>query len=232
MGPHRRLTIINTRPSMQKEESAMTAPTIKMDPLITGSDVIEDIARTLRQGGVIVYPTDTFYGLGADCFSRPALSRIYEIKGRSLTKGLLVLVSSVDMAGQLAVEIPPAFARLSAAFWPGPLTMVLKAAPHLPDELVSPARTIGIRLPALAWLRELVRSAGFPVVATSANISGEREIDSGEAAVRQFADKVDLIVDGGKTAGGRPSTVVDLTAGKPVVRRDGAIPRESIAALA
>ncbi len=80
----------------------------------------------------------------------------------------------------------------------------------------------------LAWLRELVRIAGFPVVATSANISGEKEIDSGEAAVRQFADKVDLIVDGGKTAGGRPSTVVDLTSGKPVVRRDGAIPRAMI----
>jgi L-threonylcarbamoyladenylate synthase len=216
---------------MQKKETAMTALTIKIDAAITGSDVVADIARTLRQGGVIVYPTDTFYGLGADCFSPPALSRIYDIKGRSLTKGLLVLVSSTDMAGQLAAEIPPAFAALSAAFWPGPLTMVLKAAPNLPDELVGPARTIGVRLPALAWLRELVRTAGFPVVATSANISGEREIDSGEAAVRQFADKVDLIVDGGRTAGGRPSTVVDLTSGKPVVRRDGAIPRESIAAL-
>ena len=225
------MTIVTTRPSMQKKETAMTALTIKIDAAITGSDVVADIARTLRQGGVIVYPTDTFYGLGADCFSPPALSRIYEIKGRPLTKGLLVLVSSTDMARQLAAEIPPAFAALSAAFWPGPLTMVLKAAPNLPDELVGPARTIGIRLPALAWLRELVRTAGFPVVATSANISGEREIDSGEAAVRQFADKVDLIVDGGRTAGGRPSTVVDLTSGKPVVRRDGAIPKESIAAL-
>jgi L-threonylcarbamoyladenylate synthase len=216
---------------MQKKVMAMKARIIKVDTEIIGSGVNEDIARTLRRGRVIVYPTDTFYGLGADGLSPPALSRIYEIKGRSLTKGLLVLVSSLDMAGSLAAEIPPAFARLTAAFWPGPLTLILKAAPHLPDELVGPARTIGIRLPALAWLRELVRIAGFPVVATSANLSGEREIDSGSAAVRQFADTVDLIIDGGQTAGGRPSTVVDLTPDKPVVRRDGAIPGKSIAAL-
>jgi L-threonylcarbamoyladenylate synthase len=106
--------------------------------------------------------------------------------------------------------------------------LILKAAPRLPDELVGPERTIGVRLPALAWLRDLVRAAGFSVVATSANISGEREIDSGAEAVRQFADKVDLIVDGGQTAGGRPSTVIDLTSGAPVLRREGAIPRAEL----
>ncbi|OGD20181.1 MAG: threonylcarbamoyl-AMP synthase [Candidatus Aminicenantes bacterium RBG_16_63_16] len=206
----------------------MRARIIRIDPQIVGTDVIEDMAGTLKRGGVIVYPTDTYYGLGADCSNRNALSRIFEIKGRPFSKALLVLVSDVDVACRLAAEIPPAFERLAAAFWPGPLTFVLKAAPGLPDELVGPDRTIGIRLPAPAWLRELVRTAGFPVVATSANISGEKEIDSGEAAVWQFEDKVDLIIDGGKTAGGRPSTVVDLTSGRPVLRREGAIPRAMI----
>jgi len=206
----------------------MSARILEIDTGKPGADVIQDIARTLQQGGVIVYPTDTFYGLGADCFSRGALSRVYEIKGRPLSKALPVLVSDAEMARQMAAEIPPAFDSLTAAFWPGPLTLILKAAPRLPAELVGPERTIGIRLPALAWLGELVRAAGFPVVATSANISGENEIDSGEAAVRQFAEKVDLVVDGGKTPGGRPSTVVDLTSGRPVLRREGAIPRAKL----
>ncbi len=206
----------------------MKARIVKIDMAIVGADIIQDIALTFQQGGVAVYPTDTFYGLGADCFSREALSRIYEIKGRPHAKALLVLVSDAAMVRQLAGEIPPALDRLSEGFWPGPMTVILKAAPSLPAELIGPGRTIGIRLPALGWLRELVRVAGFPVVATSANISGAREIDSGEAAVREFSEKVDLIVDGGKTAGGRPSTVVDLTSGHPVLRREGAIPKEKI----
>lgn len=201
---------------------------IKIDLNLVSAFVIRDVVRILRRGGVIVYPTDTFYGLGADSLNRDALSRIYEIKGRPLSKALLVLVSDAAMARPLAGEIPRAFDRLTAAFWPGPLTLILKAAPHLPVELVGPQRTIGVRLPAPAWLRELVRMAGFPVVATSANISGERDIDTGEAAVRQFADKVDLIIDGGRTAGGRPSTVVDLSSTEPVLRREGAIARSEI----
>lgn len=203
----------------------MTSRVLTINPAVADVDAIAEIAATFRQGGVVVYPTDTYYGLGSDAFARPALARIYRIKGRPPTKGLLVLVSDTGMARRLAAEVPAAFGQLTAAFWPGPLTLVLRAARHLPDELVGPARTIGVRLPNLAWLRELVRSAGFPVVATSANLSGEKEIDSGEAAVRQFKDKADLIVDGGKTTGGRPSTVVDLTSDRPVIRREGAIPR-------
>lgn len=206
----------------------MSARIIKIDPARVGTEINEEIVLTLRQGGLIVYPTDTFYGLGADCFSGRALFRIYEVKGRPLSKALPVLISDAEMVGRLAVEIPPGFDRLAAAFWPGPLTLILKAAASLPSGLVGPERTIGIRLPAVVWIRDLIRAAGFPVVATSANISGQGEIDSAEEAVRQFKDKVDLIVDGGKTAGGRPSTVVDLTSGKPVLRREGAIPRAKL----
>ena len=206
----------------------MNTRMIRINADSIGPDVIRGIAGTLRQGGVIVYPTDTFYGLGADCFSRAALLRITEIKGRPPTKGFLVLVSDAAMARGLAAEVPAAYERLAQAFWPGPLTMILKAAPHLPHELVGPERTIGVRLPALPWLREMVGTAGFPVVSTSANLSGGLEIDSGEEAARQFAAKVDLVVDGGRTAGGRPSTVVDLSSGKPLLRREGPIPRAAL----
>jgi L-threonylcarbamoyladenylate synthase len=206
----------------------MSARIIKIDPARVGTEINEEIVLTFRQGGLIVYPTDTFYGLGADCFSGRALSRIYEVKGRPPSKALPVLISDAEMVRRLAVEIPPVFDRLSTVFWPGPLTLILKAAANLPAELVGPERTIGIRLPAVTWIRDLIRAAGFPVVATSANISGEGEIDSAGEAVRQFKNKVDLIVDGGKTAGGRPSTVIDLTSGKPVLRREGAIPRAEL----
>jgi L-threonylcarbamoyladenylate synthase len=201
---------------------------IKVDPDRAHPGVIRTIVRTLRQGGLIVYPTDTFYGLGADCFSAVALSRIYEVKGRPLSKALPVLVADAETVRRLAAEIPPDFDRLAAAFWPGPLTLILKAAFDLPAELVGPDRTIGVRLPAVVWLRDLIRAAGFPVVATSANISGEGEIDTGEEAIREFGGKVDLIVDGGKTTGGRPSTVIDLSSGEPILRRAGAIPRAQI----
>jgi len=203
----------------------MSARIIGIDPSAVAAEAVHSIAEVLRSGGVIVYPTDTFYGLGGDCFSRPALSRIYEIKGRPLSKALPVLISEVNMVERFASEVPAVFESLAAAFWPGPLTLILRAAPNLPEELVGPKRTIGIRLPDLSWLREMVSAAGFPVVATSANLSGRREIDSGGEAIRHFKDKVDMIIDGGKTAGGRPSTVVDLTSSVPVLRREGAIPR-------
>jgi len=186
------------------------------------------IAKTLREGGVIAYPTDTFYGLGADCFSGEALQRIYRIKHRDPVKPSPVLVSDLSMVRDLAAEIPAAFRTLSAEFWPGPLTLIIKAAARLPAELSGPNQTIGIRLPNVTWLRELIRQLGFPILATSANISGAGEIDLAEEVIRQFQDKVDLIVDGGRTPGGRPSTVVDLTGKRPVILREGAIAKEKI----
>jgi L-threonylcarbamoyladenylate synthase len=207
---------------------AMAARIIEIDPSMIRSEEVQAIAEALRKEEVIIYPTDTFYGLGAECHSRRALSRIYEIKERSPSKALPVLISDAAMVGALAAKVPSSFELLAAAFWPGPLTLIFRAAAHLLPELVGPERTIGVRLPAPAWIRELVRVSGAPVVATSANISGEREIDTAAEVISQFHDRVDLIVDGGKTTGGRPSTVVDLTSGIPIIRREGAIPREKL----
>jgi len=189
---------------------------------------IRTIADVLSGGGVIVYPTDTFYGLGADCYSRPAVKRIFELKKRQAIKALPVLVADVAAVRKISAKIPPLFHSLAAEFWPGPLTMVLKAADVLPAELVGPGKTIGIRLPAVRWLRALIRQAGSPLVATSANISGEGEIASVEKVIDVFSHKVDLIIDGGRAAGLLPSTVVDLTSRKPVLVRDGAIPRSRL----
>lgn len=179
---------------------------------------------TLKEGGVVVYPTDTFYGLGADCFSAPAIRRIYALKKRNPAKPLPVVVSDRDMAERAAREIPPLFPELATRFWPGPLTLILKAGSSLPRELLGEGDSIAVRLPDVLWLRAFVRQAGFPLVATSANLSGEKEISSAEDALALFNGVADIILDGGSTAGGKPSTVVDLTGAKPRLVREGALP--------
>jgi L-threonylcarbamoyladenylate synthase len=206
----------------------MRTRVLEIDPKAVKPGMIREIARIVAAEGVIVYPTDTFYGLGTECFSRPALQRIFVIKQRPGSKGLPVLVSDLDMAQSLAADLPAAFRALASRFWPGPLTIVLKAASHLPLELAGRGRTIGIRLPAVEWLRELIRAIGLPLVTTSANISGQKEIDSAEEAKTAFMGKVDLIVAGGKTPGGKPSTVVDFTGEKPVLIREGVLPKSAL----
>jgi L-threonylcarbamoyladenylate synthase len=132
------------------------------------------------------------------------------------------------MAKEMAAEIPPVFFTLTARFWPGPLTLVLKAASHLPRELIGTKKMIGIRLPDVPWLQALIRETGTPLITTSANISGEGEIASPEEVILLFQEKVDLIVDGGPTPGGEPSTVVDLTGEKPVLVREGRIDNKEL----
>jgi L-threonylcarbamoyladenylate synthase len=201
---------------------------VKIKPCEVEAQKIQVIADALSRGGVIAYPTDTYYGLGAGCFLRKPIRRIYRIKQRQMSQALPVLIADTQTVRGIAAEIPPLFRSLTAEFWPGPLTLVLKAAALLPSELVGPEQTIGVRLPAVAWLRELVRRTGFPVIATSANISGEGEISSVEKVVEVFEHKVDLIVDGGQTPGTLPSTVIDLTSGAPSLVRKGAIPKSRL----
>ena len=197
---------------------------VKVDPGHIEPDRIEEISEVLKEGGLIVYPTDTFYGLGANCFLEKGVHKIYELKRREAAKPLLLVVSNLDMLKEVVADIPPIFSRLSAEFWPGPLTMIFPASPKLPKALLGETQTIGVRLPEFAWLTALVERAGFPITATSANPAGGSDIDLAEEAIRTFTGKVDLIVDAGKTAGGRPSTVLDLTRSKPEVIREGAVP--------
>jgi len=197
---------------------------IKINQHLVELDKIKAIAQVLKKPGVIAYPTDTFYGLGANCFSLPEVKRIYQIKGRKAKKPIPLIIADAEEIKRIAVEIPPLFWSISEELWPGPLTLVLKASAALPPELLGHSQTIGVRLPALSWLRELVREADFPLTATSANISGEKEISHPEKIIDVFWEKVDLIVDGGTTPGTQPSTVLDLASEKPEILRVGLIP--------
>ncbi|MBM3296116.1 MAG: threonylcarbamoyl-AMP synthase [Candidatus Aminicenantes bacterium] len=193
--------------------------------LASGVSLAADLAAgVMKRGGLVVFPTDTYYGLGGNGLSRRVIRKVYSLKRRDASKPLLVLVSGQEMAEDLAADIPGVFRRMARKFWPGPLTIVLRAAPRVPAELGAGTGTIAMRCPAVPWLRELVRAAGFPVIATSANISGEAEIAAGGAARKAFEGKVDLIVDGGETPGGPVSTVLDLAAPKPRIVREGAVP--------
>ena len=198
---------------------------IRIKPDWAGPDVVALITAVLGKGGVMAYPTDTYYGLGASCFSKKAVRRIYQLKKRETAKPLSILVSDLEMVRSLAVGIPRLFWQLAEEFWPGPLTLILKASSRLPEEILGAEGSVGIRLPALPWLRGLISKAAFPITGTSANISGGKEIDNPEEVIASFSGKIDLIVDGGKTEGGLPSTVVDLTSPDPVILREGAVPR-------
>ncbi len=201
----------------------MRTQIIKIDPDNEEPDKIAKIVSVLRGGGLIVYPTETFYGLGADIFLPEAIQKVYRLKRRNPSKPLPLVISDLDMLQVVAMGPSPRYRAVISAFWPGPLTLILSASSRVPQMLLGPSGSIGIRLTGSKWLRTLVRHASFPLTATSANISGEKEVADSRKAIRLFEGKVDLIVDGGKTEGFLPSTVLDLTGDKPRLIREGAI---------
>lgn len=203
---------------------------VKINPEMIEEEKIRTIIRVLRREGIIVFPTETFYGIGANCYSVDTIRKIFRLKGRDFSKPLPVVISDLDMLNTLVDEFPPFFHTLSSHFWPGPLTLILNLSSNFPHQHLG-SSTLGVRIPEPAWLRELIREASFPLTSTSANISGEREISSPEEAGRVFWGKVDLIVDGGETKGGYTSTVVDLTSKKPEILREGAIPASKVKAF-
>ncbi len=203
---------------------AIKTKVIKINLGLFEEEKLQEVVQVLKKGGVVVYPTDTFYGLGANAYLAEVVKKIYILKARDPAKPVSLVVSDLSMAREMAVAIPSIFEILAHQFWPGPLTIVLKAAPHIPVELQSPEGSVGIRWPDLPWLRALVERAGFPLTATSANLTGEKEISDPEEVLRTFSGKVDLIVDGGKCPGLLPSTVIDLTQPRPMILREGAVP--------
>jgi L-threonylcarbamoyladenylate synthase len=190
-------------------------------------------AEQIRRGYVLGMPTDTFYGLAADPYNVRAVDRVYEIKSRSYNKPLSLLIESVDQAEELASDLPAEFYLLAERFWPGPLTMIVRAAPRLPLKVTANSGNVAIRVPAAKIPIEVIRKAGVPVTATSANLSGESECTTAKGVHQQLGARVPIIVDGGTAPREVASTIVDLTQdgiGQPAwrIQREGAIPRQQI----
>ena len=186
-----------------------------------------EIVSLVQSGGVIAFPTDTAYGLGTDPFNDAAIDRIFRIKGRPDAKPILLVVSSIDMAESVA-EPDEVFYDLTKRFWPGPLTVILRAAETVPSKLTAGTETIGVRWPVADFATELVNRLGTPVTATSANRSGLPAAVTAEEVRAQLGDSVDALIDGGELPARGGSTVLDLTADAPVVLREGPISFESL----
>ena len=184
---------------------------------------LAQIAEVVFGGGVIAFRTDTFYGLGADPFNREAVKRIKKLKEREGTKPILVIISDQDQIERFIVERSESFESLAQRFWPGPLTLIGKAAAGLPGEITAGTGTVGLRLPDDQDVRALLRACGGALTATSANPSNENPAKTAQQVEYYFGSTIDLIVDGGDARVDRPSTVVDVTGVEPKLVREGVI---------
>ena len=195
------------------------------------ADAIAAGAEILRRGGLVAFPTETVYGLGANALDPAAIARIYEAKGRPAWNPLIIHVADVASARRLVLEWTTLADTLAHAFWPGPLTLVLKRAPAVPSAVSAGLDSIAIRFPDAQVARQLIEAAGVPLAAPSANRSTAVSPTRAEHVARSLGERVDLILDGGPTRVGIESTVVDVTGDRAVILRPGSIGRAEIEAL-
>jgi L-threonylcarbamoyladenylate synthase len=187
----------------------------------------------LSAGELVVYPTETFYAIGADPFSSAALERLFAVKGRDAARLVALIAADRDAAFALAAEVPPAARRLADLFWPGPLTLLLPARAGLPAAIAGADRRVGVRVSPHPIARALTHALGRPITATSANLSGQPPARTLGEARAALGDKVKVFLEGGRLAASAPSTIVSVTPGEWTVVREGAIKeRELAAALA
>lgn len=192
---------------------------------------LKTIQSVLNSGGVIAFPTDTYYGLGANPTNAEAVDRVFFIKRRPFHKPILVLAASRRQLNDLVEEIAPDAEKLIQTLWPGPITLLFKASPRLPGNLTAGTGKIGVRLPANGFASKLIARIGHPLTASSANISGSKNIQTARGARQALGASVDLIVDGGPAPGGKESSVLDATLSPPLLLREGAVAKEEIEAV-
>ena len=196
---------------------------LKADGGVSEETALSRAAEILAGGGVIAYPTETFYGLGADATNENAIRKIYDLKGRNFTNPISIIIACKENLTPLVDEVPDCALKLIKAFWPGPLTVVFKASAQISPLLTAQTGKIGIRVSSNACAMAIARKLGGPLTATSANLTGAPECSTASEVIRQIGDKIDAVVDGGKTAGGLGSTLIDVTAAPPQILREGVI---------
>jgi L-threonylcarbamoyladenylate synthase len=189
---------------------------------------VEQGINVLKQGGIVAFPTDTVYGLGAAINGDQAVARVYMVKGRPRNMALPLLLADKSQIAEVAEAVPPIAWLLADKFLPGALTMVLLKSESVPDIITGSGKTVAIRIPAHPIPISLVRGLGTPIVGTSANLSGSPSTLTAEEVYTQLDDQVDLIINGGRCPGGKESTVIDLTGEIPLILREGAISREEL----
>lgn len=201
-----------------------------MTARLTPAD-IPTAADALRAGQLVAFPTETVYGLGANALDPAAVARIFAAKGRPATNPLIVHVADAAELGSVAAEVPPLAAKLIAAFWPGPLTLVLPKIAGVPDAMTAGGPTVAVRCPNHPLARELLRAAEVPVAAPSANRSGELSPTTAEHVLASLGGRIEFVLDGGPCPGGLESTVLDVTGPVPRLLRPGLVSVEQLRAI-
>jgi len=199
-----------------------------IDPAQPDQSLLEKAAAVVKNGGIVIFPTRTLYGIGVDAFNREAVNRVFRIKQRDAQNPLSVLIRSRDAVAALAAKIPSAAEKFMAALWPGRLTIVFSARPNVLSSLTAGTGKIGIRMPEHPAASGLVESLNCPLTATSANLSGQPGADSVDQLPVELLRNVDLVIDAGKLKGGIGSTVVDVTVSPPVILREGEVSRKEL----
>lgn len=206
----------------------MKAELLKVTDAAPGSPAIAHAADIIRRGGLVAFPTETVYGLGAHALDADAVARIFDAKGRPSGDPVIVHVASADAVNGVAASVPASARRLMSAFWPGPLTIILERSPAVPLRVTAGGDTVGVRVPAHPIALALLRAAAVPIAAPSANRFSRPSPTTAADVAEDLGDVVDLILDGGPTTHGVESTVVDCTSADPVVLRPGAITLEAL----
>lgn len=210
----------------------MRTTIVAVDPASPEPAAIERAAEVIRAGGLVAFPTETVYGLGANALHAEAAARIYEAKGRPAANPIIVHVTDTDSARQIVAVWPEEAERLAERFWPGPLTLVLPRRDSVPDLVTAGGPTVGVRAPAHPVAQALIKAAGVPIAAPSANRSTGISPTRAEHVLKELHDRIELVLDGGPTPGGLESTVLDLSSKPPRILRPGPVsPAEIEAAI-
>ncbi len=184
---------------------------------------LKRLSSALRGGKIVAFPTETFYALGVKYDQPAAVKRLFALKDRPSDKALPLIIGNTRLLSLIAAEVPPMAKRLMDQFWPGPLTLVLRAKETLSPLITAGSGTVAVRIPGSSFALTLAMTLGFPITATSANISSLPPADSAKAVSAYFGDTIDFLIDGGTSPGMRPSTIVDATKNRPVILRQGPI---------
>lgn len=201
---------------------------LKIDPKNIDLKLISDAANVIKAGGLVAFPTETVYGLGADAFNAKAVSKIFAAKERPLDDPLIVHIAEKESLKGIARTVPREAEKLMERFWPGPLTLVLKKSPNVPDIVTTGLDTVAVRMPSNAAASALIKSSGTAIAAPSANLFSRTSPTTAKHVIEDLEGKVDVVIDGGKTDIGLESTVVDIEDGGVVVLRPGGVTIEEL----
>ncbi len=201
---------------------------ITINPDNIDMELLSQAAEVIKHGGLVAFPTETVYGLGADTFNEKAVANIFRAKGRPMDNPLISHIADIGELERFAREIPDSAIKLANEFWGGPLTMILKKKPGIPDAVTAGLDTVAVRLPSHSVANALIKLSGTPIAAPSANLSGSPSPTTAAHCIKDLAGRVDMIIDGGSSMIGIESTVIDLSDEIPVVLRPGGITPEDM----